>query len=413
MPSTLKCGIDFGTSNTTMAVMDGDGQSSLVPLEDGKLTIPTAIFFTEKNKDILFGRAAVKAYLDGQEGRFMRSLKRVLGTSLMDGTVLVNGTRTSFDIIIGRFLTHIKTTAEKQLGSELTSVTLGRPVHFQDSDPSADERAESQLRAIAQSIGFKDIAFQYEPIAGALAHEKNVAGEKLALVIDIGGGTSDFSIIRLNKDYTRDRNRAQDILVNTGVRIGGNDCDKAINLDAAMPLLGMGTQFGDKNLDMPLLMYYELSEWSKINWCYTPQNLNAVRHLIREAHEPEKIMRLEMILEDQLGHKILNVSEEMKITLSEAPNATGDFTFIDHHCSVDMTQDEMGILMAKTLAPVKTQMLETLKLANLALQDISLIVLTGGSTGLPIFQQWVAEYFPHAEILQDDKLGSVGLGLVL
>lgn len=409
----MRCGIDFGTSNTTMAVMDDNGHSSLVPLEDGKLTIPTAIFFTEKNREILFGRAAVKAYLDGQEGRFMRSLKRVLGTSLMEGSVLINGTRTTFDVIISRFLSHIKSAAEQHLGATLTEVTMGRPVHFQDSDPSADERAESQLRAIAESVGFKNITFQYEPIAGALAHEKNVAGEQLALVIDIGGGTSDFSVIRLSSDYKRGRDRAQDILVNTGVRIGGNDCDKTINLDAAMPLLGMGTQFGDKNLDMPLLMYYELSEWSKINWCYTPQNINAVRHLIREAHEPEKIIRLEMVLEDQLAHKILNVSEELKITLADALQANGDYSFIDHHCSIDMTQQQMNDLMVKTLAPVRQKMLDTLDQAKLKSTDISMIVLTGGSTGLPIFQHWIAKYFPHADVLQDDKLGSVGLGLVL
>jgi hypothetical chaperone protein len=408
----MRCGIDFGTSNTTMAVLRPNG-SQLVPLEAGKLTIPTAIFFTEKNKSVLFGRAAVKAYLDGQEGRFMRSLKRVLGTSLMDSTILVNGVRTSFDVIIGRFLTHIKQNAEAYLSTELTDVTMGRPVHFQDSDPAADDRAENQLRAIAASVGFKDISFQYEPIAGALAHEKNVVGEQLALVIDIGGGTSDFSIIRLSQDYTRDRNRAQDILANTGVRIGGNDCDKAINLDTAMPMLGMGTQYGDKNLDMPLLMYHELSEWSKINWCYTPQNINAVRNLIREAHEPEKIIRLEEVLEHQLGHKILNVSEEMKITLSENAKASGDYSFIDHGLNVAMTQNQMNKLLTKTLAPVQAMMLKTLKAGNVTANDISIVVLTGGSTGLPVFQHWIAKRFPYATLLQDDKLGSVGLGLVL
>jgi hypothetical chaperone protein len=246
-----------------------------------------------------------------------------------------------------------------------------------------------------------------------LAHEKNVVGEKLALVIDIGGGTSDFSIIRLSQDYTRDRNRAQDILANTGVRIGGNDCDKAINLDAVMPLLGMGTQYGDKNLDMPLLMYHELSEWSKINWCYTPQNINAVRNLIREANEPEKIIRLEEVLEYQLGHKILNVSEEMKITLSEKEKAKGDYSFIDAECTIAMTQSQMNKLLTKTLAPVQKMMLGTLKTGNVTANDIAIVVLTGGSTGLPVFQHWIAKRFPYATVLQDNKLGSVGLGLVL
>ena len=408
----MRCGIDFGTSNTTMAVVDKDG-SRLIPLEGDKLTIPTAIFFTHKNKKILFGREAVDAYLTGQEGRFMRSLKRVLGTSLMDQPVMVNGTRTSFPVIIGRFLKHIKETAERHLGHELTEVTMGRPVHFQDNNPTADDRAQEQLADIAAHIGFKNIDFQFEPIAAALAHEKEVSGEKLALVIDIGGGTSDFSIIRLSRDYKRDRNRAQDILINEGVRIGGNDCDKTINLEAAMPLLGMGSLFSVKNLEVPRLIYYDLSEWVKVNWNYTPQNINWVKQMISQAHEPERLMRLERVLEDQLGHKILNVSEEIKIDLSQQKMATGDFTFLDHGLNIEMTQNRMNEILEKILEPVHDMMLDTVSKAGWQLSDIAIVVLTGGSTGLPVFQEWVATHFPKATILQDDKLGSVGLGLVL
>ncbi|MDB5478444.1 MAG: DnaK-type molecular chaperone DnaK [Alphaproteobacteria bacterium] len=408
----MHCGIDFGTSNTTMAVRGVNGPV-LVPLENGAVTIPTALFYTVGNREILFGRAAVKAYLDGQEGRFMRSLKRVLGTSLMEGSVLVNGARTNFDVIIGRFLSHIRHRAEEHCGNSLTDVTIGRPVHFQDGNPEADARAENQLRAIAEKSGFKNIRFQYEPIAAALAHEKNVAGEKLALVIDIGGGTSDFSVIRLSRDYQPGRDRAGDILANTGVRIGGNDCDKAINLDTAMPLLGMGSAYGDKNLAMPLLLYHELSEWSKVNWTYTPQNINMVRSLAREAHAPDKIQLLENVLEEQLGHKILDVSENLKITLAGQENAAADFSFLAPQLQRAMTQAEMGTLLGAILFPVRTMMLETLHLAGVAAKDIAIIVLTGGSTGLPVFRHWVAEYFPHATVLQEDRLGSVGLGMVL
>jgi hypothetical chaperone protein len=408
----MRCGIDFGTSNTTMAVADKGG-SRLVPLEGDKLTIPTAIFFTHKNKKILFGREAVEAYLSGQEGRFMRSLKRVLGTSLMDQPVIVNGARTTFPIIIGRFLKHIRETAEKNLGTELTEVTMGRPVHFQDDNPTADQRAQEQLADIAASVGFKNIDFQYEPIAAALAHEKEVTGEKLALVVDIGGGTSDFSVIRLSRDYARTRNRAQDILVNNGVRIGGNDCDKTINLETAMPLLGMGSLFSAKKLEIPRLIYYELSEWVKVNWNYTPQNINWVKQMISQSYEPEKLMLLERVLEDQLGHKILNVSEEIKIELSQQKTATGDFSFLDHGLDVTMTQEHMNESLEKVLAPVHDMMLDTVRMADIQMSDIAIIVLTGGSTGLPVFQEWIATHFPKATILQDDKLGSVGLGLVL
>lgn len=408
----MRCGIDFGTSNTTMAVEYPQG-SRLVPLEGDKLTIPTAIFFTEKNKEIYFGREAVGAYLDGREGRFMRSLKRVLGTSLMEHPVTVNGARTHFETIVGRFLTHIKQTAEKHLDTELTEVTMGRPVHFQDNDKDADRRAENQLRKIAEAVGFKNVAFQFEPIAAALAHEKNVVGEKLALVVDIGGGTSDFSVIRLSQDFKRGRDRTQDILANTGVRVGGNDCDKAINLDLAMPLLGLGTKLGDKNLEMPSALYYELSEWAKVNWCYTPQNEIWVRHTLRDAHEPEKLMRLETVLHEQLGHKILDVSENIKIVLSENKNAEADFSFLDRDLKYEMTQARMNALVSKTFVPVQTMMMETLRQASVKAGEIAIVVLTGGSTGLPVFQEWIAQFFPHANVLQEDRLGSVGLGLVL
>jgi len=310
-------------------------------------------------------------------------------------------------------LSHIKNTAEKSLDAELNSVTLGRPVHFQDGNPDADLRAEEKLRLIAANAGFKEIRFQYEPIAAALSHEKNVAGEQLALVIDIGGGTSDFSLIRLSRDYKCDRDRAQDILANTGVRVGGNDCDRAINLDSIMPHLGMGSRYGDKNLDMPVLVYHELSEWVKINWVYTPQNLNQVRNLMREAHEPEKLMRLETVLEEELGHKILNQSEEMKIALSTYDNVSADLSFIDSGMTAMMDQSRMNELLEKTFAPVHAMMLETLGQAGVTLHDIAVVVLTGGSTALPVFQQWIKAHFSHAGILQDDKLGSVGLGLVL
>ncbi len=408
----MHCGIDFGTSNTTMAVKDAES-SSLVILEGGKPTIPTALFFTERNRDILFGQSAVDAYLMGGEGRFMRSLKRALGTSLMDQSVSVNGARTDFATIIGRFLTHIKMTAEKNLDDELTDVTLGRPVHFQDNDQAADQRAEKQLYEIAENIGFKHVRFQFEPVAAALAHEKKITGEKLALVIDIGGGTSDFSVIRLNSTFKSGRDRAQDILANTGIRIGGNDCDKAVNLDAAMPLLGMNSSYGDKYLQIPHSIYYDLSEWVKVNWCYTPQNENWTRHMIREAHEPEKLRRLEKTLQDHLGHKILNKAEAIKIALSTETIVKADFGFLDHGLSVRMTQDRLDGLLKKILAPVQTMMLKTLNMAGVTASDIAVVVLTGGSTGLPIFQAWINAHFPHAEVSGEDRLGSVGLGLVL
>lgn len=409
----MRCGIDFGTSNTTMAVVYPD-KPSLVPLEQNKVTIPTALFFPEeKDKPILFGRAAQNAYLEGRDGRLLRSLKRILGTSLMDQTTLLQGVRWSFPHILQKFLAHIKQTGEEALGQALDSATIGRPVHFQDNDAEADRRAEEQLRAIALAVGFKEIRFQFEPIAAALAHEKNVSGEKLALVVDIGGGTSDFSVIRLSNSYDTHRNRSQDVLANSGIRIGGNDCDRTLNLAAMMPLLGMGSHYGQKKLEMPARLYFELSEWAKVNWCYTLQNEQFIADTLRISDAPERLQRLAQVLSYHWGHRLLALSEDMKITLSEKEQTHADLRFIEENLIVAWTQQDMNALFSKTLQPIKGTMLNTLVKAQISKEAIALVILTGGSTALPVFQQWIAEIFPQAQILQEDKLGSVGLGLVL
>lgn len=410
----MHCGIDFGTSNTTLSVRTKTGSGQMIALEDGKPTIPSALFFpADKFARPLFGRAAVTAYLNGEEGRFMRSLKRVLGTSVMQSGTTINGTRHSFDYVIAAFLRHIKVIAEEQTGTPLTSVTLGRPVHFQDRNPDADSAAESELHRIAQGLGFTAINFQYEPIAGALAHEASLTKEQLALVVDIGGGTSDFSVIRLSPDNKPGRDRQQDILANSGIRIGGNDCDKTINLHTAMPLFGLGDRYGEKNLEIPSALYFDMSEWSKIMFCYTPQNRTWVRQLIAMAENPEKIMLLEQILEDQLAHKILNVSEEAKIALSENATTALRYDFLQKDLQQLFTQDQMNILFDKLLQPVVETMYACLDKANVKPGAIGTLILTGGSTSLPFFQHLWQKHFPQADLQQDNKLGSVGLGLCL
>lgn len=410
----MHCGIDFGTSNTTLSIRRSREAAHLVPLENGSLTIPSALFLPDgKHAAPLFGRAAVNAYMNGEDGRFMRSLKRVLGTSIMQSGTIIDGNRYSFIDLIAMFLRHVKNTAEQHTGETITSVTLGRPVHFQDSNPDADTQAESELRLVAKALGITDVSFQYEPIAGALAHESHLTTEQLALVIDIGGGTSDFSVIRLSPDRQPGQNRSNDILANTGIRIGGNDCDKSVNLHAAMPLFGMGGTYGEKNLDIPLALYFDMSEWSKILFCYTPQNRTWVRQLISMAHEPEKIMLLEQVLEERLAHKILSLSEQAKITTTEKPDATLDFGFLQHDLQALFTRSDLDMLSNKIFAPVTHTMQDCLDKAGVTADQIGALILTGGSTSLPFFQHLWQSTFPQAQLLQDNKLGSVGLGLSL
>src|SRR3954449_4531627 len=222
------CGLDFGTSNTTLGTIEGDAPL-LAELEAGHTTIPSAIFY-EVDGAVLIGRKAISAYVDGAPGRLMRSLKSVLGTSLIDETTRLGRQRTGFRDVIAYYLGAVKRRAEQATGHELRNVVHGRPVHFVDNAPDADRKAEQTLQQIAREIGFDDVTFQFEPIAAALEYERQITSEEVALIADIGGGTSDFSIVRLGPERHGKADRATDILANDGVRIGGTDLDWRIRL---------------------------------------------------------------------------------------------------------------------------------------------------------------------------------------
>src|SRR5260221_7950911 len=209
------CGLDFGTSNTTLGTIDGQAPA-LVALEAGQTTIPSAIFY-EVDGAVLIGRKAIEAYVDGAPGRLLRSLKSVLGTALIDETTRLGRQRTGFRDVIAYYLGAVKRRAEQTTGRELRDVVHGRPVHFVDNAPDADRKAEQTLREIARQAGFHDVPFQFEPIAAALDYERQISSEEVALIADIGGGTSDFSIVRLGPGRHSQAHRSARILANDSV----------------------------------------------------------------------------------------------------------------------------------------------------------------------------------------------------
>src|SRR3954471_1743643 len=171
------CGLDFGTSNTTLGTIEGQAPV-LVALEAAQTTIPSAIFY-ETDGAVLIGRRAIEAYVEGVPGRLMRSLKSVLGTSLIDETTRLGRERTSFRDVIAYYVGAVKRRAEQAIGRELRHVVHGRPVHFVDDAPDADSKAERVLRDIAREVGFNEVTFQFEPIAAALDYERQISAEEI------------------------------------------------------------------------------------------------------------------------------------------------------------------------------------------------------------------------------------------
>lgn len=407
----FSCGIDFGTSNSSLSVSTTGQNPFLIPLENQKYTIPSAIFYEVGASNPVFGRSAASAYMLGREGRFMRSLKRVLGTDLMVAGTQVNGKNMLFSDILMQFIRHLKNCAEQQISQPIENVVMGRPVHFRDHDPQGDQKAENELRQIAQKAGFTNIVFQFEPLAAAYAHEAKISGEKLACVVDIGGGTSDFSIIRIGSKHIHKTDRSSDILANAGIRIGGNDFDKNLCISSFMPAFGFQTTYGCKNLPVPSSHYFDLAEWSKVNTVYTYANKRIIKQVLSEAHQPDLYQRLEQLVEKEQGHRLLDLVENVKIALTAQQSIEAKIDFIQEMPVVGIKNFSFNTAIKHNVRQIASSLRECLKLAAVSARQIDLLILTGGSTEIPYLKTQMQQIFEQALVSENDKLSSVALGL--
>jgi hypothetical chaperone protein len=405
------CGLDFGTSNTTLGHRGATGPA-LLPLEGDHVTVPSAIFF-EPRREPLIGRAATAAYVAGKPGRLMRGLKSVLGTPLIEEATPLGRERLRLRDVIARYLAEVKARAEEVAGTTFDAVVHGRPVHFVDGDEAADRRAEDVLREIAREIGFRDVAFQYEPIAAALDYERQVTREEIALIADIGGGTSDFSIVRLSPDRRHRADRAADILANDGVRIGGTDFDRHLSLGTVMPLLGFGSAMKRGDLAVPGAYYHDLSTWSAINRLYDGRTLREIDDVLRNCARPDLVGRLRTAVEDERGHALAGLVEAAKIATSETGAADLDLWMIERGLSAGLDVEGLGSQTGSLAAAVAARIGKCLAQADLPPEKIDALFLTGGSTGLPHLRRALTAALPAARTVAGDTFGSVGLGLTI
>ncbi len=407
------CGLDFGTSNTTLGVPDAGDGFRLLALDGTRTTLPTAVFFDFEADAVTIGQAAVDSYVSGVEGRLMRSIKSMLGTDLIDADTALRKGRISFRAVIGTFLDTVKRRAEETLGAELGDVVVGRPVHFVDGDPAGDAAAEETLGAIARAAGFRNVSFQFEPIAAALDYEQQVTGEELALIADIGGGTSDFSVVRIGPDRRGKPDRSGDILANDGIRVGGTDFDRDFSLATAMPELGHGSALKRAGLLAPKSVYFDLATWSKINFLYTAKALAELERLMRDSAVPEKIERLIGIVEHRQGHALAMAVERAKIALSDHPEAQLALDWGEGSLALPVDVPGLNRATGSLAARIGTRIRDCLADAGVTPDRIDAVFLTGGSTLLPQVRAAILAEAPDARVVEGNIFGSVGLGLTV
>lgn len=410
---TLSCGLDFGTSNSTLGRVNQSGAPDLVALEAGNRTMPSVLFFGFEDDQVHFGRAAVAEYVTGADGRLMRSLKSVLGTTLFGDTTRIKARRLGFGEIIGTYVGELKRRAEAALGAELTQVVMGRPVQFVDDDPVADRAAQGQLEAAVRAQGFEQVEFQYEPIAAALDYERQVTEEKLALIVDLGGGTSDFSLVRVSPQRAGRPDRSQDILATTGVHIGGTDFDRLLSMSRVMPELGLGSRTRDGKRHLPVAPYFDLSTWHRINRLYDAKALRDLRSTVREAQEAEQVETFLELVEERLGHRLIGAVEEAKIGLSDQDVVDFAFPVRDRIIATRITVAQLGEALAASIERLEDTIADALRQAGQTHAAVDSLILTGGSTLVPAVAGRLRALFPEAEVVRTDVLGSVGLGLAL
>lgn len=405
------CGLDFGTSNTTLGVLRR-GTPALAALEDGKVTVPSAVFYDRKGQ-LFIGRAAMERYVAGEDGRLMRSLKAVLGSALINEKTQIGRRAIGFRDVIGDFIGEVRRRAQESTGERFDSVVLGRPVFFVDDDEEANRKAEEALVAIAASVGFAEISTQFEPIAAALDYEQQVRAEEIALIADIGGGTSDFSIVRLGPDRATRAERADDILANDGVRIGGTDFDRHLSLGTIMPLLGFRSPMKRPGRDVPSGYFHELSTWSSINRLYSAATLRELNEVRREAARPEMVERLIRVIEEQRGHTLAMETEAAKIALADAGEARIRLDWLEAGLGIGLTPEELFAHTQALAERIARRVDICLDQAGLAAGDVDALFLTGGSTRLAHVRQAIMACAPHARTVEGDTFGSVGTGLAI
>lgn len=408
------CGLDFGTSNTTLAhAPGGNAPPRLLPLEGDRVTIPSTIFFDFETDETLIGRAALARYTEGADGRMMRSLKSILGRSLADEAVRIKRKTVPFLDIIGAFVEELKHRGEAAIETPLGNVVVGRPVHYVDDDPLADREAEQQMRAAVRAQGFKHVEFQYEPIAAALDYEQQVTREELGLIVDLGGGTSDFSIVRVSPERARAVDRQGDILATAGVHVGGTDFDRLLSLAAVMPDLGYQTPTADGKRPLPSPPYVDLATWHRINRLYAPERLRELRQTAREARDPERVERMISIVSHREGHALAGAVEDAKIALTDHTETRLDFVGEEIRLMPEITRRSLDEAVRAGIDRIEDKLRSVVAIAGLTPDRIDTLILTGGSTQMPAILARLHANFPAARFVETDAFGSVGLGLAL
>lgn len=412
-------GIDFGTTNSSIALINPSGGLRLAQFT--LLGDPTesyrSLLYLEQHREqgrltlkSWSGPAGIERYLDGdrdqEQGRLMQSLKSFLSSKSLKSTD-VFGQKRSLEQLISRILADLRAEAEKQFGVAVRTATFGRPVRFVGSnDDEGDTYAAERLREACKLAGFESVEFELEPIAAAHYYASTLDHEELILIGDFGGGTSDFSLVRVGPKGTR-------ILGNAGLGLAGDAFDAKIVRHAVSPALGAGSSIrsvGGKILPAPTWLYANLERWHHLSFLKTREVANLLQSVRAQSMKPDQIDALIHLIESDAGYRLHRAVQKTKVALSAFDQA--EFQFEDLRSVIRRQDFESWI--AEELRKIEGAVTDLLNQSGVDGKDVDRVFLTGGTSFVPAVRRIFEGRFGGADrIRAGNEFTSVARGLAL
>jgi hypothetical chaperone protein len=421
MPPVI--GLDFGTTNSAIAVADAGREATLASFGDGDDTTTSfrsILYFPPKDKSATVkaetkaGPEAISSYLEADsKGRLILSVKSYLGSRLFTSTQ-INGRYYTLEDLIAIILRRLRTTVIEQFGVSANSVVIGRPVRFAGAENEVDETlALNRLRSAADLAGFSEVTFELEPVAAAYQYETQLDHDELVLIGDFGGGTSDFTLAHLGPG--RKQTGRNPVLGTSGVGIAGDTFDSRIMMNLVAPKLGLGSHYVSlgKELPVPVWLYSQLSSWHRTFLLKDPKTMAVLREVKNQASEPDKVKALIQIISENLGYALYRAVESTKVELTENENAR--FVFAHAATSIEDTLERWRFesWIQPDVQSIATCVKTLCSQHNVNYSDVGSVFLTGGSSFVPYVRRFFAKTFGSHKLKGGEELTTVAKGLAL
>jgi hypothetical chaperone protein len=418
-------GIDFGTTNSSIAMADEQGRVRLVqfPAAGGLVAAYRSLLYLEQTKSrgrsqlhSWSGPEGIERYLAAEpKGRLIQSLKSYLSSRTLTGTE-VFGRRQLLEDLVARILADLRQHAEAYFGCPIHAATVGRPVHFVGAGSAADDEfALARLRDAFSRAGFTHVDFEFEPVAAAYHYASTLSHDELVLIGDFGGGTSDFSLLRLRPNAAQQELQTE-LLATSGVGLAGDAFDARLVRHLVSPHLGADTleKSGDKTLvAVPSWVYRRLEHWHHLSFLRTRAVSEMLRAARVRAFEPEKIAALSELIEADLGYQLHQAVQSTKIALSRQEYA--EFRFHQHgiHLQAPVTRAQFESWIAADLASIEQAVEEVMAASGLRDGAVNRVFLTGGTSLVPAVRRIFERRYGADCVRTGDEFTSVASGLAL